>query len=248
MIEIKNINKCFGKFYAVKNLNLTIKDWECFGLLWKNWAWKTTTIKMLTWLTKQTSWVITFDWVNMKDYPLEIKRKLAYIPDTPYVYEKLTWMEFLFFMWYNYNLSKDEIKKRALKLIKLFNLENVIHKKTEEYSHGMRQKLILSWSLIHNPKFLIIDEPMVWLDPQSWKIVKDLIKWLTKNYWISVVLTTHQLNVAEEVCNRIWIIQSWQLKKIFEDKKEFWEKLENEFINITWWYNEEQVKDIYSFY
>ena len=248
MIELKNITKIFGEFKAVDDLSLNINTWECFWLLWKNWAGKTTTIKMIVGLLEQTQWEILFDWKSIHRETLEVKNHLSYIPDTPYVYDKLTGMEFLFFVWTVYWMEKSEIKKRAEKFIKLFNIEEIINKKTEEYSHWMRQKLIFSAALIHNPKYLIIDEPMVWLDPQSNKIVKELIKELTHNYWVNIILTTHQLNIAADICDRIWIIHEWSLKSLFNHKSEFETKLESEFINITWWYNQEHIQEVLSFY
>jgi len=245
MIKIKNISKSFWNFKALDNLNLEIQTWECFGLLGKNGAWKTTTIKMIVWLLKPNSWEILFDGRNMNDNTIEVKKELAYIPDTPYVYEKLTWMEFLAFIWNTYGLSDSQIKERAQKFIHLFNLEEVINKKTEEYSHGMRQKLIFISALIHTPKYLIVDEPMVWLDPQSNKMVKDMFKELTRNHGVSIILTTHQLSVAQDVCDRIWIINEWKLEKMLNNKLEFWENLENEFIRITWWYDKEKVKELF---
>lgn len=235
MITINSITKNFENFKAVNNLNLTINSWECFWLLWRNWAWKTTTIKMIVWLLKPDNWTILFDGKNIYENTIEIKSNIAYIPDIPYVYDKLTWMEFIFFVWHMYWLDKPTISKRVQKFIEAFNLEDVINKKTEEYSHGMRQKLVFSASLVHQPKYLIIDEPMVWLDPQAAKIIKDILKKLAKQQWCTIILTTHQLYVAAEICDRVGIIHNWELLCLFENKNEFWD-LEEKFISLTWWY------------
>lgn len=244
MIEIRNISKKFGSFKAVDSLNLTIKSWECFGLLWRNWAWKTTTIKMLVWLLKPDSWDILFDGESIMLNWLKIKEKLAYIPDSPYLYDKLTWMDFLFFVGYSFGMKKDQIKDKISSYIQLFDLEEAINKKTEDYSHWMRQKLTFISALIHNPSYLIVDEPMVWLDPQSAKVVKDIIQIITKESWTSVILTTHQLHVAAQVCDRIWIIHWWKLQTMLEGKESFTDNLEDEFIRLTWWYEVWDLKKL----
>ena len=246
MIVFENLTKKYWKFTAVDNLNLQIKDWEVFGLLGRNWAGKTTTIKMLTWLLKPTKWKILFDWISIYEKPIQIKKQISYIADTPYVYEKLTGIEFLEFIWSLWWMTKKEVEKKSLPFIKLFNLEEVITKKSEEFSHWMRQKLVFTAALIHNPKYLIVDEPMVWLDPQSAKAVKKIFRILAQK-WSTVIITTHQLSVAQEVCDRIGIIHHWKLQALFEDKKDFENKLEDKFIQITGWYDEKIIEETLNF-
>ncbi len=243
MIKINSLTKIFENNIAVNNLNLEIKDGEVFWLLGRNWAWKTTTIKMIVGLLQPTKGEILFDWKSINKDPIYIKKQIAYIPDTPYVYEKLTGEEFLIFIWSLRNIPKKETIKRAEPLIKLFNIEHVLNKKTEEYSHWMRQKLIFTASLIHKPKYLIVDEPMVWLDPQSAKAVKEIFKLLARK-WNTVILTTHQLWVAQQVCDRIWIIHQWKLKALFEDKSQFENQLEEKFIQATWGYKSDILEKI----
>ncbi len=233
MLYIKNVTKKFGKFTAVKNLNLQIKTGEVFGLLGRNWAGKTTTIKMLTGILKPTEWEILFDDKTIFNNPIEVKKQIAYIPDTPFVYEKLTGIEFLLFIGNLRGISAAEVQKRAEPLIKLFDLTSIISKKTEEFSHWMRQKLVFIAAIIHRPRYLIVDEPMVWLDPQSARAVKDMFKLLARQKETTIILTTHQLNVAQEVCDRVWIIHQWELKYLFENKKDFEKDLEDKFLQIT---------------
>jgi len=233
MLKIQNVTKKFGNFVAVKNLNLTIKEGEVFGLLGRNWAWKTTTIKMITGILRPTEGKILFDDKIIFEHPIEVKKQIAYIPDTPFVYEKLTWVEFLLFIGSLWWIHPEEVKKRAMPLIKLFDLKDMVTKKTEEFSHWMRQKLVFISALIHKPKYLIVDEPMVWLDPQSARAIKDMFKLIAHKKMATVILTTHQLNVAQEVCDRVGIIHQWELKYLFEDKKEFEKDLEDKFLSLT---------------
>jgi len=233
MLKLQNVTKKFGNFTAVKNLNLTLKEGEVFGLLGRNWAWKTTTIKMITGILRPTEGQILFDDKTIFDHPIEVKRQLAYIPDTPFVYEKLTWVEFLLFIGSLWWISPQEVKKRTMPLIELFDLKDMITKKTEEFSHWMRQKLVFIAALLHKPKYLIVDEPMVGLDPQSARAIKDMFRLIAHQRWTTVILTTHQLNVAQEVCDRVGIIHQWELKYLFEDKKEFEKDLEDKFLSLT---------------
>ncbi len=239
MLKIQNVTKKFGKFTAVKNLNLNIKEGEVFGLLGRNWAWKTTTIKMITGILKPTEGQILFDDKTIFDHPIEVKKQLAYIPDTPFVYEKLTGIEFLLFIGNLRGISASEVQKRAQPLIKLFDLNEMITKKTEEFSHWMRQKLVFIAAILHKPKYLIVDEPMVGLDPQSARAIKDMFKLLAHQKKTTIILTTHQLNVAQEVCDRVWIIHQWELKYLFENKKDFEKDLEEKFLELTGAYDKD---------
>ncbi|MEF2176087.1 MAG: ABC transporter ATP-binding protein [Candidatus Absconditabacteria bacterium] len=244
MIEINNISKSFGSFKAVDSLNLKINPGECFGLLGRNGAGKTTTIKMLVGLLKPDSGDILFDGLSIMNNSLQIKQELSYIPDSPYLYDKLTGMDFLFFVGYSFGMKKEEIKDKIKKYILLFDLEESINKKTEDYSHGMRQKLTFISALMHKPRYLIVDEPMVGLDPQSAKVVKDIIKIITKESGTSVILTTHQLHVAAQVCDRIGIIHSGKLQVMLEGKESFTDNLEDEFIRLTGGYEVGDLKNL----
>lgn len=232
MIKIKNLSKKFNNFIAVNNINIEIEKWICFWLLGRNWAWKSTTMKMMVWLIETSNWSIEYDWVNIETNPLEIKKKLAYIPDTPYIYNKLTWNDFLNFIWYSYWLDKFTIQSKWEKFLKLFDIFDMKHERIENYSHWMKQKLAFTAALMHNPEYLILDEPMVWLDVQSAKAIKEIIKHITKK-WVTVIITTHQISVAIEICDRIWIIHDWELKKILNDKNDI-NNLEDIFLKTTW--------------
>ena len=244
MINIKNITKNFGNFKAVDNLNLDIHNWECFSLLWRNWAGKSTTIKMLVWLMEPTKWDIFFDNHKLSTNPIAIKSKLSYIPDMPYVYEKLTWIDFLYFVGTAYWMSKEKIKEKAEQFFYMFDFYEMIDKKIEDYSHWMKQKLVFTSALMHNPKYLILDEPMVALDYQWWYMIKKIITTITKNLGSTVIFTTHQIYVAGEISDRVWIIHNWKLVSLIDNKETIRNNLENEFLSSTWEVDEEFEKII----
>lgn len=242
MIELKNLKKSYGSLVAVNDLNLTIWKWTCYALLWRNWAWKSTTIKMLVWLLSPDSWEILYDWVNISDKPEQIKNKFAYLPDIPYVYEKLTGIEFLNFIWKMYGIEKDVVYEKSLKFAKMFEIEDRLTMKTEEYSHWMRQKLLFSSALMVNPDYLILDEPMVWLDPQSQRLVKNILKDLSRNFEVTVFLSTHELSVAVEIADRIWIIHWGIIQEDIKNENISVATIEEKFLSITWNYESDYME------
>jgi len=210
MIKLNNLCKQFGEHRAVDDLNFEIKDGELFGFLGPNGAGKTTTIKMITGILKPTSGTIEISGLDIQKYPRETKRLIGYIPDDPYLYDRLTGREYLDFVGGLYHLEKDKIKSRANELFDIFGMNGWVDKKCEEYSHGMRQKIVFCSAFIHDPKILVVDEPMVGLDPQSSRLVKDMLKQLVSN-GAAVFISTHILSVAEELCDRIGIVNKGKL-------------------------------------
>ncbi|MBI5471291.1 MAG: ABC transporter ATP-binding protein [Ignavibacteriae bacterium] len=214
MIEIQHVTKKFGAFTAVDNLTLKIEAGEFFGFLGPNGAGKTTTIKMLTGLYEPTVGHCFVDGHDVHWTPLEAKRSFGYVPDQPYLYEKLTGREFLHFVGGLFGIPYRDVKNRIDEIKDLFEIGSFMDKRAEEYSQGMRQRIVLTAGLLHDPKVLIIDEPIVGLDPRSARLVKDTLKQKTKE-GLTVFMSTHLLEIVEELCDRIAIIKNGKI--IHED-------------------------------
>lgn len=210
MINIVNISKKYHNVMAVHDLNLNVKKGEIFGFIGPNGAGKTTTIKMISGLLKPTTGNISIDNIDISEKPIEAKKIIGLIPDEPFLYEKLTGWEYLYFFGQLYDLDKDIIRSKASKLLDLFNLSYESNDLIEGYSHGMKQKLIMISALIHEPKVLIVDEPLVGLDPKSSKIVKNIFIDLAKK-GVTIFMSTHTLSLAQEICGRIGIIYKGKL-------------------------------------
>ena len=210
MIELINLTKKFASLTAVDNLNLKIATGEIFGFLGANGAGKTTTIKMMVGLLKPTVGTIIIGGRDISKEPLEVKKIIGYIPDRSFLYEKLTAREFLQFVAGLYGISKKDCSDKIKRLLHLFSLEEWGDELIESFSHGMRQRLVLSSALIHNPKVIIVDEPVVGLDPQGSRLVKTVFKNLIRA-GVTVFLSTHVLAIAEELCDRIAIIHEGKM-------------------------------------
>ena len=210
MIKLENIVKKYGDKLAVNNLNLEVKSGELFGFLGPNGAGKTTTIKMITGLLKPSSGNLKIYNLKYEDEGEKIKSKIGYIPDRPYVYDKMSGMEYLLFTGELYNMKKNEIITKAEYWLKRFDLFEDKDRLTENFSHGMKQKLVFSSCFIHEPEIIIVDEPMVGLDPRSSKLLKEILKEKISG-GTTIFLSTHTLSVAEELCSRIGIIMNGQL-------------------------------------
>ena len=238
MIELLNVTKTFGSFAAVDALTLTVPAGEFFGFLGPNGAGKTTTIKMIAGLFTPSKGEIRINGFDTVKQPLLAKKHLAYIPDQPFLYEKLTGREFLFFVAGLFEMKKSAAAEEIEELITHFEIGEWIDKRTEDYSQGMRQRITIAAGLLHDPRTIVIDEPMVGLDPRSARIVKDTLKKKTAE-GVSVFMSTHSLQVAEELCDRIGIIKDGKL--IFVDtqealkryKKEYDGRLESVFLELT---------------
>ncbi len=224
MIKISHVTKKFNKIIAVDDLNIEIKAGEFYGFLGPNGAGKTTTIKMMVGLFSPTSGSIFIDGFNVQTEPIEAKMRIGYIPDQPFLYEKLTGREFLFFSAGLFKLDHNIATRKIDDLINLFEIGKWIDERTETYSQGMRQRVVIASALLHGAKVLIIDEPMVGLDPRSLHIVKEVLKQKSKE-GMAIFMSTHSLQVAEELCNRIGIIKDGRL--IFEDKTDVLKIMKN---------------------
>ncbi len=211
MISIQNLTKKFGQVTAVDKLSLEIPKGELFAFLGPNAAGKTTTIKLMAGLLKPSEGRILVGGhdVSGRDY-LKARQLLSYVPDVPYLYEKLTAFEFLYFVARLYNFSPRDIEKKAALLLDLFGLSSHRDHLTEDFSHGMRQRLIMCAALIHEPQVMLIDEPMVGLDPRSSRLVKDILKAKSKE-GMAIFISTHTLPLAEELADRIGIIDQSRL-------------------------------------
>jgi ABC-2 type transport system ATP-binding protein len=210
MIELKDLTKKYGEFQAVNRLNLSVKKGEIFGFIGPNGAGKTTTIKMMGGILEPTAGTVIIAGFNMQKEPEKAKGKIGFIPDRPYLYEKLTGMEFLKFTADLYGVSAEAFQSRALKILKDFSLDNWTHELIESYSHGMKQRLIMSAALLHDPEVIIVDEPMVGLDPAAIIMVKDLFKSLA-DQGVTIFMSTHTLQIAEDTCDRIAVINKGRL-------------------------------------
>jgi ABC-2 type transport system ATP-binding protein len=210
MIELKDITKQYGDFRAVDNLNLTVAKGEIFGFLGPNGAGKTTTIKMIAGVLEPSAGSVTVGGLDMLKQPEAAKQKIGFIPDRPYLYEKLTGREFLKFTADLYSVPEDIYRQKARKNLEMFSLADWSDELIESYSHGMKQRLIMSAALLHEPEIIIVDEPMVGLDPAAIIMVKELFQNLARN-GVSVFMSTHTLAVAEDVCDRVGIIHRGHL-------------------------------------
>ncbi|HEY6435707.1 MAG TPA: ABC transporter ATP-binding protein [Ignavibacteriaceae bacterium] len=238
MLKLTNLTKKFGNFTAVNNISLEINAGDFFGFLGQNGAGKTTTIKMITGLYAPSKGTIHVGGIDIQKNHIEAKKLIGFIPDQPFLYEKLTGREFLYFCGGIYNIEKNKLKNKIDETIDQLKIEQWVNKRTEEYSLGMKQRIVIASALLHDPALLIVDEPMVGLDPQSALVVKNVLR-EKASQGVAIFMSTHSLNVAEEICSRIGIIKDG--KMIFEDKNEVIEQiigtdhqnLESLFLHLT---------------
>jgi len=210
MIELIHVVKSFGDLVAVDDLSLTVHPGEFFAILGPNAAGKTTTIKVLTGLIKPTSGRARVCGFDVQEQPLEVRKRMAYVPDFPFLYDKLTPWEFLCFTGQLFRMDEQRITSAATELIERFNLEEFVRKPIEGLSHGTRQRVAIVSALLHDPEVFVIDEPMVGLDPHHSRVVKDTLKERSQK-GTTVFLSTHQLSVAEEMADRIGIMHQGRL-------------------------------------
>ncbi len=210
MIQIQNISKRFGKKQAVNNISLEVKQGEIFGFLGPNGAGKSTTIKMLVGLLLPDEGTVHIAGVDAVKSSLESKKKLAYVPDNPEVYENMTGRQFAYFIANVFGVSKEDRIARVNEYAALFGLDKDIDAYISSYSHGMKQKIALIAALVHDPEVLILDEPMVGLDPKSAFTLKEIMrKRCTEGK--AVFFSTHVMEVAEKICDRIAIINHGEI-------------------------------------
>ncbi|MHA3770192.1 ABC transporter ATP-binding protein [Verrucomicrobiota bacterium sgz303538] len=210
MVHVRALTKCFGALTAVNGIDLEIAQGEFFAFLGPNGAGKTTTIKMLSGLLRPTSGEVRVGGFDIQREPEKAKAQLAYVPDFPFLYDKLTAREFMQFVGELFQMDRKVVEHRTEELFETFHLTDYRHELAENLSHGTRQRLVISSALLHDPKVLIIDEPMVGLDPTHARIVKQEFR-ARSRAGMTIFLSTHQLSVAEEVADRIGIIHHGKL-------------------------------------
>ena len=210
MIELSHLTKKFGDLVAVSDLTLQVARGQFFAVLGPNAAGKTTLLRVLAGLLKPTSGAARVAGFDIQADPLEARRRMAYVPDFPFLYEKLTPWEFFRFTGQVFQMSAGRLEESARELIPRFNLDEFARKSIDGLSHGTRQRVAIVASLLHDPEVIIIDEPMVGLDPQHARVVKDVLKERTRR-GCTVLLSTHQLSVAEEMADRVGILHQGRL-------------------------------------
>ncbi len=214
VLEINKVSKKIWKAKILNNISFSVKQWEIYGFLWPNGAWKTTVLKCIMWLIQQDSWEIKI--FNEKWLTIDSKRKIWFMPENTYLYKYLTWKEFLLFNWHFFGYKKEKLNKKAEKLLKLVWLKEASSKYLNSYSKWMLQRIWLAQSIINDPELLFLDEPMSWLDPVWRKMVKDLLLKLRKT-GTTIFFNTHILADVESICDKISIINKWKI--IIESKK-----------------------------
>ena len=205
MIETENLTKCYGQKVAVKDLDLVVERGEVFAFLGPNGAGKTTTIKVMVGLLSPTKGRVRICGHDVQKEHIQAKSKVSYVPDQPYLYDKLSGREFLNFVGRMYGLGQAERERKIAELTDLFELHDYLDDLCERYSHGMKQRVVVSAALMHDPQVLIVDEPMVGLDPKSARLLKDILRTRARN-GCTVFMSTHTLSVAEECADRVGVI------------------------------------------
>jgi ABC-2 type transport system ATP-binding protein len=211
MIEFDHVSRNYGRITAVDRLTLTIPPGELFALLGPNGAGKTTTIKMLVGLLRPNSGSVRICGYDVLRQTRQACRALGYVPDEPYLYEKLSGREFLQFIADLFGLGREESAARIARETRNFSLAEFIDQMTESYSHGMKQRLVFAAALLHDPAVLVLDEPMVGLDPRSMRLVKDILR-ERADAGMSIFMSTHTLGLAEEIADRIGIVDRGRLR------------------------------------
>ncbi|NLI76912.1 MAG: ABC transporter ATP-binding protein [Candidatus Riflebacteria bacterium] len=205
VIVLADIRKKYGEFEALKGINLDIRAGELFGFLGPNGAGKTTLIRILTGIIQPTAGRVTIRGADLQRQPEAAKARIGYVPDRPYLYEKLTPREYFDFVAGLYSIPSAQAQVRGEEMLRRFSLWEWRDELIESFSHGMKQKVAMSSALLHDPDILVVDEPTVGLDPRSVKVARDFFKELVRQ-GKTIFLTTHTLSVAEDLCDRIGII------------------------------------------
>jgi ABC-2 type transport system ATP-binding protein len=211
MIRLSRLTKRYGNFTAVDEMELEVQRGELFGFLGPNGAGKTTTLRMIAGILRPSGGTVEIGGIDVQRDPVGAKMQLGFIPDRPFIYEKLTGAEFLRFVAGLYEQKGADVEHRARELLALFDLEEWRDELVESYSHGMRQKLIISSAFVHRPAVIVVDEPMVGLDPKAARILKDLFREYVRRGH-TIMMSTHTLEVAEGMCDRIGIVQNGRIK------------------------------------
>lgn len=210
MIQLVRLHKRYGEFDAVQKLSLEAEPGEVFGFVGPNGAGKTTTIRMMLGLLAPTSGRVLLGGNDLQVRPIEAKRLCGFVPDRPHLYEKLTGAEMLDFVAGLYQVPAAEVRTRREEILAAFGLAEWAHALVESYSHGMKQRLAVAAALIHAPRILVLDEPMVGMDPRGARMLKAMFRQLAAG-GVTVFLSTHNLDVAEQCCDRIAILNRGRL-------------------------------------
>jgi ABC-2 type transport system ATP-binding protein len=210
VILVESLVKTFGPFRAVDGVSLDVKPGEIHGFLGPNGAGKTTTIRMIAGLLKPSSGRVAIDGHDLASEPEAAKRALGFIPDRPFLYEKLTAAEFLRFHGGLYGLEGEPVEQRARELLGLFELSGWAGELVESFSHGMKQRLVMCSAFLHRPQAVLVDEPMVGLDPRGARLIKDVFRVMSQR-GVAILMSTHTLEVAAEMCDAISIIQGGRI-------------------------------------
>jgi ABC-2 type transport system ATP-binding protein len=210
MIAVETLVKKYGSFTAVDGVSLSVAPGEIHGFLGPNGAGKTTTIRIIAGLLKPTSGRITINGHDLAQAPELAKASLGFIPDRPFIYEKLTAREFLRFHGGLYGMAADEVEARATEMLDLFELGRWQGELVESFSHGMKQRLVMCAAFLHRPRAVLVDEPMVGLDPRGARLIKDIFRHMSQR-GVAILMSTHTLEVAQEMCDNISIILRGQI-------------------------------------
>ena len=205
MIAVRDLVKQYGQFTAVNGVSLDVTAGEIHGFLGPNGAGKTTTLRMIAGLLKPTSGRILVNGCDMATAPEAAKMSLGFIPDRPFIYEKLTAGEFLRFHGGLYGMDDASLGGRVREMLDLFELGRWEHELVESFSHGMKQRLVMCAAFLHRPRAVVVDEPMVGLDPRGARLIKDVFRTMAA-HGVALLMSTHTLEVAQEMCDRISII------------------------------------------
>jgi ABC-2 type transport system ATP-binding protein len=210
MISIEGVTKRYGSRTAVSDLRLQVAKGEFFGCLGPNGAGKTTTIKSLIGLVRPDEGRVLIGGADVAKDPVTVRRMIGFVPDTPFIYGKLTAREFLRFVGGLYEMEREDMEQRIEWLGDTFDMHGWMDRRTEGYSHGMKQKVVMAAAFLHRPELIIVDEPMVGLDPQSARLVKDMLT-LINNHGVTVFMSSHDLSVVQELCRRMAIIHEGRI-------------------------------------
>jgi ABC-2 type transport system ATP-binding protein len=211
VIELIGLTKRYGAFVAVDGIDLEVPTGQLFGFVGPNGAGKTTTLRMIAGILRPTAGTVRIAGFDVRADPVGAKSRLGYIPDRPFIYDKLTGAEFLAFVAGLYGQAGPAVERRGQELLALFDLDSWRDELVESYSHGMRQKLIIASAFVHRPEVIVVDVPMVGLDPKAARILKDLFREYTRRGH-TIMMSTHTLEVAETLCDRIAIIHQGTIR------------------------------------
>ncbi|MFC1528532.1 ABC transporter ATP-binding protein [Candidatus Latescibacterota bacterium] len=205
MIQFEGVTKRYGSQTSLSDLTFEVKKGEFYGFLGPNGAGKTTTIKCIIGLVRPDEGRILVNGLDISKDPLGVRRIVGFVPDKPFIYEKLTAREFLWFVGGLYQMDEEDMEKRIEWLSDIFEMHGWMDRRTDEYSHGMKQKVVMSAAFLHRPELIIVDEPTVGLDPPSARLLKDMLKLMQKN-GATIFMSSHDLRVVEELCGRMAIL------------------------------------------